>query len=133
MSTKRSFTDPGVPSDAQLIATSQVDNSLANYVGTPPAPFTSAAVILRPGEEATFNYTDDYGNPINDLVKHPLIPSDGGPGVPGRVAPPQRMEAMLDRAPIHVEVRAQIHPLLWAILGTRVVRGVATTYRERYS
>jgi hypothetical protein len=126
----QSFTDPAVPSDARLIATSQVDNSLNDYVGAAPPPFLSSAVILRPGEEARFNYVDDNGVAKSDLVKHPLIPSDGGPSVPGRV-PPQRMEKLLDLAPIHVEVRAQVQPLLGVILGTRVLRGVATTYREK--
>ena len=125
-SAKQSFSDPGVQSDAQLIATSQLDNSLNNYAGTPPAPVISSAVILRPGEEATFNYIDDYGTPVTDVVRHPIIPADAS----GKV-PPQRMDALLDLAPIHVEVRAEVQPILWAILGTRIVRGTATTYREK--
>ena len=124
------FSDAAIPSDAQLIVASHADDSLENYVGVRPAAFVKAAAILRPGEEVTFNWTNDYGTPVSELIKHPVIPSDGALGVPGRVAP-QRMETMLDLAPIHVEVRAKIRPLLWAILGTRVVRGVATTYREK--
>lgn len=125
-----SFTEPAVPSAARLIATSQRDNALNNYNGAAPDPYLSSAIILRPGEEATFSYTDDRGDTKIDLVKHPLIPSDGGPSTPGRV-PPQRMEKLLDLAPLHVEIRAQVKPLLWAILGTRIVKGVATTYREK--
>lgn len=124
-SAKTSFTQPGVASDAQLIAVTQVDDSLGNYDGSPPPPFTSAAAILRPGEQATFTYTDSSGEVINEVVKHPLLP----PHPDGKV-PPQEMETLLTLSPIHVEVRALVHPLLYFALGDRIVRASTTTYQQ---
>jgi Flp pilus assembly protein TadG len=121
------FSAPGTPSDAQLVATQQVDTSLGNYTLTASlTPSDSRAVILRPGEQATFSYVDDSGTTVPEVVTHPVIKPD----INGNL-PPQRMNAMLELAPIHVEVRAVVRPLLYFALGTRVVRGVATTYREK--
>jgi Flp pilus assembly protein TadG len=119
------FTQPGVPSDAQLIGVTQVDDSLGNYT-VPPPPFVGSAAILRPGEQATFSYTDSSGNSVTEVVKHPLIPPDAA----GRV-PPQKMDALLNLSPIHVEMRAIVRPLLFFVLGDRIVRGSSTTYREK--
>ena len=121
-----SFTDAGIPSDAELIQATQVDDALGNYTSpmSPATQLVSTVAILRPGEQATFSYVDQYGNTIVDILKHPIIPSD----INGKL-PAQRMENLLGLAPIHVELRARVKPLLW-VLGTRTVKGVATTYRE---
>jgi hypothetical protein len=124
---RSSFTDFGTSSDAELFQVTQPDDALGNYTidyNIHP-PFQTGAAILRPGESATFSYRDDDGTLITDEIAHPTIPP-----VAGGQLPPQRTPALLERAPIHVEIRARIKPILASLIGTGTIRGVATTYRE---
>jgi len=123
-----SFSPPGTASDAELVESTQIDLALGNY-STPNSsliPIVSSALILRPGEEGKFTYTDDSGTTVTEILKHPLVPSDANGKLPAT-----KMDNLLDLAPIHVELRARVKPLLSLFIGTRTVRGVATTYRDK--
>lgn len=123
-----SFTQPGTPSGAELLASSQIDDALGNYT-TPTAsltPVSSSALILRPGEQGTFVYTPTGGSSVTNTILHPLLQPD----FVGHL-PPARMDNLMEMVPIHVEIRAKVRPLLMPLLGEKILRGIATTYRER--
>lgn len=123
-----SFSSFETPSDAQLLKVKQTDDALGNYTADPNSliSYEEPVAILRPGESAEFSYVDDNGNAVTEVVKHPTLP----PLDTGKL-PPQTEPVLLDLAPIHIELRARVKPILWMIFGTRTVRGAATTYREK--